>query len=213
MGICESKNNYDDSSKTNKNFQHQENRNSLNESFKLNEINLKVYRIKECLIQFSPSFEKVNIIISNVSKSICKIKIGSNIGNITGTGFLLSFYIEQERFYCLVSNEHVIKKELLNTNIDIYILYDNEYRAKNINLNDNKRYMKSFIDIALDITIIEIIDEDNISKDYFLFPELEERIKNNLINNSIYIPQYPGGKELMNAKGKKKKLINLNLHI
>ena len=48
--------------------------------------------------------------------------------------------------------------------------------------------MKSFTDIGLDITVVEILDEDDISKDYFLYPESEEYINNNLINNSIYIP-------------------------
>ena len=66
--------------------------------------------------------------------------------------------------------------------------------------------MKSFTDIGLDITVVEILDKDNISKYYYLYPELEEYINNNLINNSIYIPQYPGGKELMNARGKIKEI-------
>ena len=34
--------------------------------------------------------------------------------------------------------------------------------------------MKSFKDRGLDITIVEILDEDNISKDYYLYPEYEE---------------------------------------
>ena len=47
----------------------------------------------------------------------------------------------------------------------------------------NKRYIKSFTDI--DVTIVEIIEEDNIFRDYFLYAELEERIKNRLINKSL----------------------------
>ena len=34
------------------------------------------------------------------------------------------------------------------------------------------------------------MDEDNISKEYYLFPELNISINNNLIKNEIYIPQY-----------------------
>ena len=63
----------------------------------------------------------------------------------------------------------------------------------------NKRYIKSFTDI--DVTIVEIIEEDNIFRDYFLYAEPEEGINNGLINMNIYIPQYAKGKELMNAKG------------
>ena len=145
--------------------------------------------------------EKVDRIISKLSKSICKIKIETTFGTIKGTGFLLSFLIDQERFYCLVSNEHVINKKLLNDDINIYISYDNEFISANINLNNNKRYMKSFENIGLDITILQILDEDNISKDYYLYPEKEEWINNELINKTIYIPQYPDGKGLMNVKG------------
>jgi hypothetical protein len=54
---------------------------------------------------------------------------------------------------------------ILLYNININILYDNEFKSANINLNNNKRYMKSFIDIGLDITIVEILEEDNIPKD------------------------------------------------
>ena len=62
--------------------------------------------------------------------------------------------------------------------------------------------MKSFKDMKLDITIVEILEEDNISKDYFLYPELEEKLNEKIIGTSIFIPQYPGCNELMNAKGK-----------
>ena len=132
------------------------------------------------------------MIISKVIKSIWKVKIDTSFGTIKGIGFLLAFWIDQERFYCLVSNENVINKNLLNSDINIFISFDSEFRSAYINLNNNKRYMKSFKDIDLDITIVEILDEDNISKDYYLYPEIEEWINNELINNSIYILQYPG---------------------
>ena len=97
-----------------------------------------------------------------------------------------------------------------NTNfIYIYIYYDNDYRSTNIKLGKKKRYIKNFVDIDLDITIIEILDEDNISKDYFLFPELETMVNNKLIHCLIYIPQYVRGRELVNARGIIK---NINKH-
>ena len=113
------------------------------------------------------TFEKIDRNISNVSKSICKIKIGKSLRTIYGTGFLLRFHIEQESFYCLISNEHVISKEIINNKNKIFIKYDNEYKSATIQLDSNIRYIKIFIDINLDITIIEIIEEDNICKDYF----------------------------------------------
>ena len=48
----------------------------------------------------------------------------------------------------------------------------------NIKLGNKKRYIKSFTDIGLDIIAIEILDEDNISKGYYLFPEIEYIINN-----------------------------------
>ena len=95
-------------------------------------------------------------------------------------------------------------KELIELNI--YISYDNEFKSTTIDLNNNKRYMKSFKDIGFDITIVEISKEDNISKVFYLNPEVEIMLNNELINNKIYILQYPIDKELMNAKGKIKEI-------
>jgi len=181
----------------------------IDESNKKTEIENKNDRIKECIIQPSLTFEKIDPYLSNVLKSICKIKIETILGTIIGTGFLLKFYIDQEIFYCLVSIEYVINNDIiLNNNIIIYISYDNEFKKANIKLENKKRYMKSFTNIESDITIVEIIDEDKISKDYFLFPELETMINNELINNNIYIPQFAGGKELVNARGIIKEINN-----
>ena len=55
-----------------------------------------------------------------------------------------------------------------------------------------KRYVKSFKDLV----VVEIFEEDYISKDYFLYFDISNIIKNDkLINIPIYIP-YNEGKEL-----------------
>ena len=176
MGFGQSKNKTNiqtkikENNKTNKIFQ-------KNESFNIASTNKMSNRVKECIIQLSP-FEKIDFININASKSICKLKIenGSNI--ISGTGFLLNFYIGLEHFYCLISNEHVITQNIINNNTIIYIYYDNENKVANLKLDTKKRYIKSFIDIDLDITVVEILDEDNIYKDYFLWKDPSEIIKN-----------------------------------
>jgi len=161
----------------------------INEPIKMTEIKNKNDRVKECIIETSQPFEKIDCDLSNVSKSICKIKIEIKSKTIIGTGFLLKFYIDQELFYCLISNEHIIKNDIIkNNNNIIYIFYDNENKYTSIKFGNKKRYIKSFIDNELDITVVEILDEDNISKDYFLFPERGYKINNKLINNNIYIP-------------------------
>ena len=180
------------------------------EQIKINELvdmsdRNKNNRIKECMIEISP-LVKIDLFISKVSKSICKIKIETPLGTKYGTGFLLRFYIYREIFYCLVSNEHVISKDIINKEDNIYISYDIEFKTVNIKLAQNKRYIKSFTDIDLDITIVEIIEEDSIFRDYFLYPEPEQGINNGLINMRINIPQYAEGKKLKNSKGKIKEI-------
>ena len=183
MGICEPtymQSKSTEESKTNEIF-------NKNQSLKINEI--KNNRIEECMA-VSSSFEKIDPYIANVSKSICKIKIENGTKIISGIGFLLKIEIDQESFYCLMSNEHVINQDIINNNTIIYIYYDNEFKIVNIKLDKNKRYTKTFKDIGLDITVVEILDDDNISKDYYLLNDEYENINNRLINSKIYIPQY-----------------------
>ena len=144
------------------------------ESSYIKEINEKKYTIRVSQISEKESNN------TNISKSICKIKIETNSETILGIGCLLSFWIHQELYYFLISNEHTIKKDIINNNNNIISLYfNNELITSNI--NNQKRYIKSFIDIGCDISVIEIINEDNISKDYFLWNELETN-NNRLIN-------------------------------
>ena len=157
-----------------------------NDSINIIEASNKNDRIKECMLETSP-LVKIDRNISNVSKSICKIKIETSRGNKYGTGFLLRFYIEQEAFYCLVSNDHVISEDIINNQSNIKVSYDNEFKSVTLKLDQNKRYIKSFIDKGLDITVVEIIEEDDIYRDYFLYSEPEVRINKDLINREIYI--------------------------
>ena len=57
--------------------------NKINESIKINTIKNKNNRIKECIIQL---FEKIDRYLSNVSRSIFKIKIETILGIIIGRG-------------------------------------------------------------------------------------------------------------------------------
>ena len=93
-----------------------------------------------------------------------------------------------------MTNDHIINNDMINNNNIIYISYDHDFKSLNIKLDKNKRYIKSFIDEGLDITVIEIKDVDNISKDFCLKPELEIVINKKLNNAQINIPQYIGQK-------------------
>ena len=199
MGNCESNNNRNkQAKKVTRPF-------VKNEANKNIENNKKKNMIEECIIKnydhldFLPSlnpFEKFES-YSNIAKSICKLEIG----NRKGTGFLLEFLIDQELFFCLISNEHIIEKKFIKSNTTLYVSYDIENKMAKIILDEKERYIKSFEkDYCLDITIVEILDKDNIFENYFLYGGFEIRAEE-IINCHIYIPQYPYGEELVSDKG------------
>ena len=166
---------------------------------KIESINIPEIKNRECTISIN-QIDKIEPQSKKISKSFCKIKIETHCETIFGLGFLLKLYIEQECFYFIVSYEHVIKKDIINDNNIISMYFNNELKSSNLKSDQTKRYIKSFIDIGLDITVIELLKEDNISQDYFLWDE-NEIDNNGLTNSQIYIPQYEKGKELINIKG------------
>ena len=190
MGLCETINKKKEAGKENvasKKFDTI----SLNQQIEANGTNEEAGRVKECLVKTS-SLENMDCPIAYVSKSICKISIKNNERNKLGSGFLLKFDVDKEMFYCLMSNEHVIDKDIINNHNSITLSYDSQFKNINLKLDKKERYIKSFKDNGLDITVVEIIEKDNISREYFLFPELD-MTNNNLINSKIYILQYPKG--------------------
>ena len=205
MGVCESENNtkylktQEDKLKL-KEFDIENE--STNES--LQSRRNKYYRIKPC----STNPEVETRFLQRVHKSICRIKIETIYGTIRGFGFLLSIWIEQERFYCFAANEHIIRKEFLYKDINVELWNDNKLRftPEIINLKNEKRYMRSFADIGLDLTIIEILDKDiHIINEGFLDPEPEELVNyelNDDLNYPIFLPTYPVTKKFLEARGR-----------
>ena len=141
--------------------------------------------------------------ILSILKSICKLKIETSLETKLITAYLLEFYVDQHLFHCLISNGYEI-----TNNIALNISYDNDLKSTNINIKfaENKRYFKNFKNVELDITVVEILDIDNIPKDYYLYPESEIIINSELINKQIYIPYYSQEKELKMFKGKIKEI-------
>ena len=60
------------------------------------------------------------LILINVSRSVCEINVNGNIG----TGFLIKSSKNNKEFYCLMTNEHVITKQMINLKQKITIIYD-----------------------------------------------------------------------------------------
>ena len=146
--------------------------------------------------------------IVKISKSICELKMETKSGIIYGIGFLLKDDFDQENFYYLITNEQLITNDIINHNNSISISFNNGNKIINIKLNDKKRYIKSFKDIGLDITAIELLEEDNIPHDYFLLYENESLINNGLIKNEINILHYNNKKDLIFDIGEIKEINN-----
>ena len=137
---------------------------------------------------------KIDINLYNVIKSVCKIIASNTIG----TGFFIKLYKDNKEFYCLMTNEHIITKDMIDAKQKITIIYDTTNKNKEIILNKDERYIKEYTNMDIDVTIIEIIKEDKIKEKYFLLPNIEDKI---LLNKNIYIVQYPHG-DLSYSKGK-----------
>ena len=147
---------------------------------RINEVEIKNSEIKE-----------VDVSLTKVVKSICKI----TYGNKCGIGFLIKLYQDGKELFCLMTNHHVITKELVDSKEMINVKYNYESKWVQIKLDTNETSIK--YDPTLDFTIIDI--GDLIKQKYFLFPNI-----NNIdyINQKIYIPQYPEGNKLSVSEGK-----------
>ena len=143
--------------------------------------------------------------ITLASKSLCKILVTSDTMSI---GFLIQLFKGDKEFYCLMTNEHVITKKMIQEKNIINIYYDSQSKHRKISLNSQERFIKEFKDIQIDATVIEIIPQDDISKDDFLLPLIDYMDNyNQLIDKDIAIIQYPKG-EKKYSYGKIKYLCN-----
>ena len=143
------------------------------------------------------NFIEINRYLTQICKSICKLQINlPDDKYIIGTGFLLKFLIENKYFFCLITNYHVINKEIIDSKRKLFFLFNFENERRSIILDTKQRIIKGFEN--LDITVIELLDIDDINEYFFLTPNLDYNI---FINKEIYIPQYPGGNELCYSEG------------
>ena len=144
----------------------------------------------------------------NEFKYICKIEINIDKNIIQfGSGFFIKLEKDNKPLYCLMSNEHIISRDIINKNGKISIIYNNEEEITQINLTKD-RFIKDYKDIGIDATIVKILNKDNINKDFFLSPKYYDINYNykELENKNIYIPQFPKGKNLHLSEGKLKKI-------
>ena len=127
---------------------------------------------------------KVHLPFIEGSLSVCKIETFiyggpfgsrdlSKIYGGSGTGFFIKFKdnnFKNKYKYFIKTNEHVIQKEIIKKGsvyITIYYFYG-KYSKKFL-LNKNERFIKEYkTDFNLDISLIEVIPDQEISVIFFL---------------------------------------------
>ena len=138
--------------------------------------------------------------INQNAQSICKIITN----NGPGSGFFLKFNAGLKTYKCLVTNEHVITKNLVDYNYQITVITEkgNQY---GISLNKNSRFIRCF-PRPIDITVVEILPNDKIMNDIeFLscdFNCLNYSSFNQYNGEYVYILQHPHGLPTEIATGK-----------
>ena len=128
-----------------------------------------------------------------VYKSICKIITSNQLG----TGFFIKLNVGKNPFNFLMTNEHVITQEMIEKKKEVEIKYENQKKSLNISLDVEKRMIKDFLYLNIDVVIIQILPKDEIQEDFFLLPNIEylngyEQFE----NKQIFILQYAAGGEL-----------------
>ena len=135
--------------------------------------------------------------VVNASKGICHIYIQYKNQTIEGTGFFVEI---NPVLTCLLTNYHVISKEIVDVN-SIIEIKNNSNNKIDLKLNKNERFIKFFKDD--DITVIQIKNTDGINK-YFKFLNYDLNYKDGFKkykDASIFVAHYPGN-EAENASGK-----------
>ena len=147
----------------------------------------------------------VNSCIYEVCRSICKIITPKKVG----TGFFIKLYKNDKPLFTLMTNEHIISKDMIEKKETIEVYYDNQKKRIKITLNEDERFIQSYKGIEIDCTIVEILKEDNINEDYFLHPNIDYKDVNynELKNNKVYIVQFPLGKDMCHSEGE---IINID---
>jgi len=153
--------------------------------------------IKESTFKGYPkviSYDNAQVILEQMEKYICKITIGDEVA----TGFFCKIPIlnKEDMLTVFMTNNHVIKKEILENNYKNIFLDTKEGKyIENLDLDNRLKYTNE----KYDITIIEIKESDGIEN----FLELDDIITDDIIKNNnknreyrketIYIIQYPDG--------------------
>ena len=101
------------------------------------------------------SIKDTELILQQMKKCVCKIHLGPK----KGTGFFIKIPYKNQLLNALMTNNHVLGENEIQDGNSITISMNNEEIIKNIKI-DSKR--KRYTNEILDITIIELLERDNI---------------------------------------------------
>jgi len=128
---------------------------------------------------------------------ICKIEVVINGKLSFGTG--LFCYIPSKEIRVLITNNHIIDNNFLEKEKELIIYFEEKEYQKKIIINLKSDRFK-FSDKNLDVTVIEIVDEDLIDN---YFEVDEEKISNNeFLNESVVNLHFCQGEKLKMSLGK-----------
>jgi len=115
--------------------------------------------------------------------------------------------VEEEAlyYYFFITLKENITKEMIEKKETVKLYYDNKKSFKMISLNSEERIIKDFSDIGIDSIIIQILDSDNIEKEYFLPIMRQHGEFQDLINEKINITLKEKN-EIIFSKGKIEKI-------
>jgi hypothetical protein len=111
---------------------------------------------------------------------------------LRGTGFLIKLEKSQKPLYCLMSNEHVIKKEFVSSKETLKIILKSVQIETEIILNKEERYIQDFKFLGIDAVIVKILENDKIPTDYFLKPNMDyQKGYSQFENKLIRVVEHP----------------------
>jgi len=154
-------------------------------------LNTKNEKENECIIKGGTNYIVPGKIIEKLSETIVRIENE----NIISTGFFMKINVQEINHNFLFTCAHSITKENINSKKTISIFYGKaeQETEKKIELDNNKRFIKCFIDDDIDATIIEILPEDKIPENKYLYPDLNyiNGFDNYINEKIIFTAGYP----------------------
>ncbi len=141
--------------------------------------------------------------ISNVATGTVKIESNNDQGQTLGSGVFLKIERNNKPFNFLMTNHHIITKDMIEHRETITIFYDNEKSKLSLELNKKERIIQTYNDFQIDVTIVEIIPIDKIENKFFLNVDLDlDDISLKKKDIPIQVIQYPNGENLSYSNGK-----------